>query len=532
MNSKESSPLKSSPLEDIEPRLRPLLPADLYAMAWVDPSQKKLEEVFEHLRTLQYIVYNYLSHSTAANPPQPGYPEGNWQRGTLMFTDLAGFTRLMEANVSQGKAGAGSLLAVLNAYFAKMIEIISKSGGDLLEFTGDALLALFPDTGNQNKPNEDALKAVRAGLRMQRAMSEFAEIETPQGTLHLGMRIGIHSGRFLSADIGTPRRMEHVLLGKTVQDAKLAESAGVEGRVCLSTSVYERIKDVFECEDHQSKDGKLDYKLVVDNLSQVQLGEYELYAMGARRRQSSIVLFERGIAEIIEQIKSQVNAIEPLAGLLPSPVLNLLIESAADRHIPPDFVEPTIVFVNFIGLPETVDRAMPGEEKKIITTFSRAFALINAAVEARGGVLKKITYHLSGSDIVIYFGVPTAHSNDTERAAATALAIRDIVMDLKVPRVAMKVPEVICQIGINVGAAFAAEIGETRGRREFNVLGDTVNIAARLMNRAEPNQILVSGRAYEQTSENFDYEFLGEFSLKGKAMMTPIYELKGSLHQE
>ncbi len=532
MDAKKPTPLKSSPLEDIEPRLRPFLPADLYATAWVDPSQKKLEEVFEHLRTLQRIVNDYTSRSTVATPPVPGKPNEKWQRGTLMFTDLAGFTRLMEANASQGKAGAGTLLGVLNAYFAKMIETISKSGGDLLEFTGDALLALFPDSQNVNKPNDDAIKAVRAGLRMQRAMREFSEIETAQGTLHLGMRIGIHSGRFLSADIGTPRRMEHVLLGKTVQDTKLSESAGVKGRVCLSTTVYERVKDEFECDDHQSKDGKREYKLVIDNLPGDQLGEYELYATGSRRRQSNVVLFDRGIANLVEQITSLVDAIEPLASLLPAPVLNLLVESAADRHIPPDFVEPTIVFVNFIGLPETVDRAMPGEEKKIIKTFSRAFALINAAVEARGGVLKKITYHLSGSDIVIYFGAPTAHSNDTERAAAAALAIRDIVMNLKVPSIAMKVPEVICQIGINVGPAFAAEIGEPRGRREYNVLGDTVNIAARLMNRAKPNQILVTGPAFERSEENFAYEFLGDVSLKGKAVMTPIYELKGHLHQE
>lgn len=523
---------KSSPLAEIEPRLRSFLPADLYATAWVDPSQKKLEEVFVHLRTLQHIVNDYTSPGTVAKPPKPGHPDGEWKRGTLMFTDLAGFTRLMEANASQGKAGASTLLGVLNAYFAKMIEIISKSGGDLLEFTGDALLALFPDTGNKNKPNDDAIKAVRAGLRMQRAMREFAEIETPQGDLHLGMRIGIHSGRFLSADIGTPRRMEHVLLGKTVQDTKLAESAGAEGRVCLSTIVYERIKNDFTCEDHQSKDRERPYKLVVDNLSEDQLGEYELSLTGARRRQSNVVLFDRGIANLVAQITSLVDAIEPLASLLPLPVLNLLVESAADRHIPPDFVEPTIVFVNFIGLPETVDRAMPGEEKKIIMAFSRAFALINAAVEARGGVLKKITYHLSGSDIVIYFGAPTAHSNDTVRAASAALAIRDIVMNLKVPSIAMKIPEVTCQIGINVGAAFAAEIGEPRGRREFNVLGDTVNIAARLMNRAAPNQIIVTGRVFEETQADFNYGVLGEVSLKGKAEPTPIYELKGNLYQE
>ncbi|MGB8980849.1 MAG: adenylate/guanylate cyclase domain-containing protein, partial [Anaerolineales bacterium] len=168
--------ISSSPLSSIETRLRLLLPADLYAAVWVDPSPTMLERVFEHLRTLQRILHDYSSRQIAESPPQPGDVRQKWERGTLMFTDLAGFTRLMEANASQGHAGAVSLLKVLNKYFARMIEIISKSGGDLLEFTGDALLVLFPADGKRN----DTVQAIRAGLRMQRAMSRFDSIDTPQ----------------------------------------------------------------------------------------------------------------------------------------------------------------------------------------------------------------------------------------------------------------------------------------------------------------------------------------------------------------
>jgi adenylate cyclase len=504
-----------SPLQSIETRLRPFLPADLYAMAWVDPSPTTLERVFEHLRTLQRILYDYTSRGLAENPPQLGNVRHQWAKGSLMFTDLAGFTRLMEANAGQGQAGAAALLKVLNAYFASMIEIVSKSGGDLLEFTGDALLVLFPE----NERHNDTLRAVRAGLRMQRAMTEFADIDTPQGELHIGMRVGIHTGRFLMADIGTPRRMEHVLLGTAVQQAKLSESAGQVGKVCLSEKAYERVKDLFRFED-----GKPGYKFVVDDLSDDQLGEYEITT---RRRLASSVLFERSVSGLMQEIQETLKSIEPLASFLAPSVLNLLVESAAKRNIPPDFPEPTIVFVNFIGLPELVDRALPGEELKVVNSFSRAFAMINAAVEARGGVLKKITYHLSGSDIVIYFGVPNAHTNDSERAAQAALAIRDVVTGLKPPTVGSITPEVTCQIGISVGPTFAAEVGELRGRREFNVLGDTVNTTARLMNRAQPNQILVSGRVYDVISGHFECNSLGEVSLKGKSAPVPIYELIG-----
>lgn len=507
--------LPASPLETLEPRLRSLLPADLYAAAWVDPSPTTLERVFEHLRTLQRILYDYTSRRVSERAARPGEVRYEWQKGSLMFTDLAGFTRLMEANAGRGDTGAAALLEVLNAYFTEMIEIISKSGGDLLEFTGDALLVLFPEDQKRN----DTLQAVRAGLRMQRAMTRFSEIETPEGGLTLQMRVGIHSGRFLTACIGTPRRMEHVLLGRTVQQAKLSESAGINGRVCLSEAAYARVGDLLHFEPGQSG-----YQLVVDDLTDEQLGEYEVTP---RRRMAGSVLFDRSVAGLLSEIARVIQSIEALACFLPAPVLNLLVESASERYIPPDFPSPTVVFVNFIGLPETVDRALPGEEQKVVNSFSRAFAAINAAVEKRGGVLKKITYHLSGSDIVIYFGVPTAHTNDPVRAAQAALAIREVVASLKPPTVGNVVPEISCQIGIARGPAFAAEIGELRGRREFNVLGDTINTAARLMNRASANQILITGAVHEHLAGRFDCQSLGSTSLKGKAAPIPIYSLTG-----
>jgi len=547
----------SSPLQEIEPRLRHFLPADLYSRAWVDTfltpqervaqeelatagkeltkEQQTLQEVFEHLRTLQRILYDYtsrgLSEKLSENPParpdeerlskladklppSPGEGRHEWQSGSLMFTDLAGFTKLMEANAALGQEGAKPLLDVLNTYFTKVIQEISKSEGDLLEFTGDALLILFPET----EKKKDTWFAIRAGLRMQHEMEKLPKITTPQGELQLRMRVGIHTGRFLIADIGTPRRMEHVLLGSTVQQAKLAEGAGQAGRVNLSTAAYEKVKDRFRFEE-----GKPGYKLVVDDLSDKDLDDY---AVTPRRRLASSLLFERKIEKMVIEISETLRVIELLGSFIPQPVLGLLVESAAAREIPADFSEPTVVFVNFIGLPELVDQVPQGQELLVVNSFSRAFAQINAAVEAKGGVLKKVTYHLSGSDMVIYFGVPTAHTDDPSRASHAALAIRDIVMALNPLTIGNLQPEISCQIGISMGPAFSAEIGEKRGRREFNLLGDTVNTTARIMNHAGKNKILIAGRVYEKIKSKFECEPLGDVSLKGKSAPVPIYELK------
>jgi class 3 adenylate cyclase len=83
-----------------------------------------------------------------------------------------------------------------------------------------------------------------------------------------------------------------------------------------------------------------------------------------------------------------------------------------------------------------------------------------------------------------------------------------------------------------MGPAFVAEIGDPRGRREFNVLGDTVNTAARLMNRAQKNQIIVSDAVKQAIEEKYECASLGEISLKGKSKPLSLYELTGKKPKE
>lgn len=505
-----------SPLASLEPRLRHLLPADLYAQAWLDPTPATLARVFDHLRTLHHILQDYVPRQLIESPPEPGDMRFEWQQGTLIFTDLAGFTPLMEASVAHGASGADILLTTLNAYFSEMLAIISRSGGNLLEFTGDAVLVQFPFNARRN----DAAQAVRAALRMQRAMRKFENIETSSGVLKLGMRIGVHTGRFLSADIGTPRRMGHVLLGAAVLRAKHAEGAGQVGRVNLTAEAYERVRDLFRAEP-----GQPGHLLVIDDLDDKALGEYDL-ALGSRRPAAAMLL-DRSLQGVLGALDDALHKVEPLACYLPATVLQLVVNSASARKIPPDFPRPTILFVNLIGLSEGLETATGDEQTTLVNAFSHLFARINAIVETRGGVLKNVTYHTSGSDMLIMFGTPVAHTDDSVRALNAALSIRDLITTFKPPSVRGRELTLSCQLGLSVGPVFAAEVGEQRGRREFNVLGDAVNTAARLMGRAVGNRILLTQSVYEYAVHHFDCKSLGVMPLKGKAIPTRVYELRG-----
>jgi adenylate cyclase len=504
----------NSPLVEVEARLRNITPATLYADVWINPSSRNLTRVFNHIRTMQRILYGYLPRQVISTMPQPGFPRFEWVEGTLMFTDLSGFTPLLEKNAQYGKEGAQTLLKVLNGYFTEMLQIISKSGGNLLEFTGDALLAQFP----KDQRGSDTSRAVRAGLRMQRAMKEFEKIEVMGENFSLGMRVGIHVGKFLTADIGTPHRMEHILLGTDVLRAKKAEGSGKVGQVCLSEEAKELVKDEFRFEEH--KDGHL---LVLDDLTEEQLGDYDI--VPPRTRMASMVLFDTSKEGLVTAISDSIDKVEPLASFLPSRILNLLVENAAKRGIPPDFPEATLLFVNLLGIPEDLDRAPEEDQAFVISEFSRIISLINAEIEAQGGVMKKVTYHHAGPDIMAFFGVPEAHTNDTLRAVRAAHEVLNIMKLNREIKFGEETLEISCHIGLTTGRVFAGEIGERQGRREFNVMGNTVNTAARLMDFAGPGQIIASEAVYQPIQELYEVGKLENVALKGRSSKLTLYEI-------
>ncbi|PSR19132.1 adenylate/guanylate cyclase domain-containing protein [filamentous cyanobacterium CCP3] len=512
-------------LESIERSLRELVPADLYAALWVDPSAQNLGRVFDHLRTLQHVLIDYVPRDVSQRPPRSqGRP--CWHQGSLLFTDLAGFTPLLAANAAAGPAGAEALLTIINRYFAQMVELISKAGGNLLEFTGDAMLVQFRHEAYQSdNDSAELLQAIYAGLRMQRAMASFAQLETAQGPLSLQMRLGIHPGPFVAADIGTPMRRAHVLLGQTVLKAKQTEAAGAVGRVCLSQAGCDRLQSSSALRLEPTTGGGL----VVDHFTPKALGEYDLTLN--RRRAAGSVLFDRSVPGLMQEIGASLQTLEPLASYLPRSVLHLLVNTTAARRIPPTFPTAAVAFVNLMGLPEAVDANYPDDTDGIVSCFSQAFALINGAVERRQGILQKVTYHSSGSDMLIHFGVLSSETDAPQRAAETLLAIRDLVGNLRPPTRQGQPLPITCRMGLTYGQVFAAEIGEPRGRREFNVLGDTVNTAARLMSCAAHNRILLDEATYQALAADsaYDCRFLGMLTLKGKANPQAAYSLDSGL---
>lgn len=184
---------------------------------------------------------------------------------------------------------------------------------------------------------------------------------------------------------------------------------------------------------------------------------------------------------VCEAIQCALPTIKRLASYLPRSVLRMLVDNAGRRKIMPSFPTIAVAFVNLMGLHEVVDEVEPDELEALIVCFSQTFAVINGIVESYGGILQKSSYHAVGSEMLIHFGALTPHPSNAQRAAKAVLAIRDRISAVEPPVVKGRQLALSCRIGLTYGPVFSAEIGGPKGRRELNVLGNTVNTAVQLM---------------------------------------------------
>lgn len=178
--------------------------------------------------------------------------EGQRRHVTVLFADLRGFTKLSE------RARPEEVVAMLNEFYAGMIDAVMTNQGFLNKFLGDGLMAMF------GAPREDAepeLHAVRAAFAMQRAIVKLREQwHSSSGWLasaELHMGIGIHCGDAVVGNVGSVERMEYTAIGDTVNlacrlEAATKEMPGVE--VLVSEPVWRAVAGRFPFESKGSID--------------------------------------------------------------------------------------------------------------------------------------------------------------------------------------------------------------------------------------------------------------------------------------
>ena len=119
------------------------------------------------------------------------------------------------------------------------------------------------------------------------------------------------------------------------------------------------------------------------------------------------------------------------------------------------------------------------------------------------------------------FGAPYSKGNDAAHAVRAAITIQRLMQQINRDAKARKWPELEVGIGINTGIVTVGNIG-SKQRLDYTVIGDEVNVAARLMSHAAPGQILISTATADELDDSFTISGLKPVALKGKSQPVPV----------
>ena len=158
---------------------------------------------------------------------------GRTYHGTILFSDIIGFTRLSESMPPT------EIVSMMNEYFARMVPCIEREGGSVDKFIGDAIMAFW---GIPFDKGESASSAVQAALHMQNALLGFNSLQAKDGLPLLQTGIGLNSGMTVAGNIGVAQRSEYTLLGDAVNTASRIEHAAGKGQVLISGATLGELK--------------------------------------------------------------------------------------------------------------------------------------------------------------------------------------------------------------------------------------------------------------------------------------------------
>ncbi len=391
-------------------------------------------------------------------------PSGSALPAAVLLVDIAGFTALTERFSQSGAAGAERVSELLNLRFGALIESICRHGGDITHFAGDAIVAIWPVVAPAMQA-EAVLQAAGCALSMQALVPAQGDNRDA-----LQVRAGIDVGSIWWATLGDHEDQAFVVGGSPVARSGAAAAMGQPGEVVLTADAWNLVSSV---------------------------------ATG-----STLAGANDDLLHCLEGLRSPpaVTALsEPAAA--PRQMLPRIL-----RHRPTsngdwlaEFRRVTVMFVSF----GDNDFAAPLQ----LAAAQSAVRAVQGVTSHYGGVVYQVVADGPGATMISAWGLPSVtHEDDARRGIEAALAIERRLVALGLT----------CAIGVATGRVFCGVRGSPL-RRDWAILGDRMNLAARLM-RAARGGVLCDEDTATAATQRLEFERLPAIRIKGKAQPVVVYQ--------
>jgi adenylate cyclase len=173
----------------------------------------------------------------------------------------------------------------------------------------------------------------------------------------------------------------------------------------------------------------------------------------------------------------------------------------------------TVLFADLVGFSTLAEHLDPEELRTLMTA---TFAEPTEEVERREGFVEKFI----GDAVVAVFGAPVTHEDDPARAVEAAAAMHELVR-----RRSDAAPSPLqLRVGVNSGLVVSGGVGDGT---QTGIMGDAVNVAARLQQAADPGEVLLAASTWRRVRDSFEAERVGDLEVKGKSQPVEAYRLVG-----
>ncbi len=377
-------------------------------------------------------------------------------QGTMVFADVSGFTRLSERLARTGKEGAEHLVDTINECFTALLAEAYTRGGSLLKFGGDAMLLWFDG-------DEHALRACASAIAMRRTLRDVGRIRAGRSNVVLRMSVGVHGGSYAMFLVGGSHR-ELLVGGSAATTVAAMESFASAGQILVSADTAKVLPR--SC-------------------------------LGARAGPGVVLARSPSASDWTPTAEPARPPAQAIADCLPTTVRTHVLGG----HAAPEHRTATVAFLQFGELDWVLAR--DGAEAAA-ARLDQLVRVVQDAVERYKVCFLDSDISSNGGKIRLSAGAPRAVGEDEERML---LALRTIIE---------ADPPLPVQVGVNRGPVFTGEVGPPY-RRWYVVMGDTVNLAARLMARARVGQIYATREVLRRAKTAFEQTPLDPFQVKGKS---------------
>ncbi|XP_015436066.1 PREDICTED: adenylate cyclase type 10-like [Dufourea novaeangliae] len=454
---------------------------------------------------------------------------------TLMLGDVSGFTDLAEKYTKTGRGGPSKLTETLNSYIGAMVQEILSHNGDVLKFSGDAFIVMW-------KLNEGMMMRDLAIEAMQTAciiQKHFGTYETEVGVT-LKVKLAIASGKTYFTSIGRPDSVSHyIITGKPVWDVKFAEGLCRGGDILVAPSswqwvnpneyVHETLEDgvhtlILACTStwYQSRDDeaqrsdsdeneRIDYYDSTGFASKTVMGsetEAVMMSLAGNLERERFKQIDYSLRpKVIKIAKARLK--DALRSYMLRPVIRS-VEMDEPLEYLTEMRQVVILFINV--LTSTVGK------RTLISLVNSAYKLVCKIVGGMHGCVNKTSLFDKDLMFLCVFGLRgDKHELESQIGLKCASKLRNTLAGLKYVK--------SVTVSVTTGMTYCGVVGHIL-RREYTVIGMSVNKAARLM-VAYRDKVVCDRESFLQSHLEARHFILQEPRyLKGITNVGPIYEFQ------